>query len=230
MSSYRSKPGISSRDYKTRPSLARQRQAFGEISTTSIASAVWRKSIASLLEGAKDSKTHLRFNAAMYKVLSTDSINPIGHRRVENGNLQLLNRFEFNAFAALHTRLFVTDRCTINRAEGQCTWTIDSFQPTENIKAPAGASHFKLVSAGVEADFAKSVATANIAETAYLPLNELPTGEIQLRSTVTPNSNLPLFLVAGVQFYEQMNGEFYPLKDKKFNPLMILEVDSSIKL
>jgi hypothetical protein len=227
MSSYRKKPGISSRDFKKRPSLSRQRQNMIEMGTVSTAGGAFRKALGTLLDRAKDNQTHVRFTSILFKILKTDWINPIGDRRVENGNLQLLKRFEFNAFATLHTRLFVTDHCTINRAEGQCTWTIDSFQPTENIKAAAGATHFKLVSAGVEADFANSVATANIIETAYLPLNELPTGEIQLRSTVTPGTNLPLFLVAGIQFYEEMNGQFYPLKDKKFNPLMIMEVNSN---
>lgn len=164
----------------------------------------------------------------MYRVLSKDTINPVGDRKVENGNIQLLQGFAFNAFATLHNILFAAGSYSINRTEGQCTWRVNSFQPIEKLKAPPGASHFKLVSAGVEVDFANSIAMANINESGYLLLDGVPTGDVQLTSAVTPNTSLPLFLVAGVQFYEKVNNNFYALNDKKFNPLMIVEVDTGM--
>jgi hypothetical protein len=41
---------------------------------------------------------------------------------------------------------------------------------------------------------------------------------------VTPNSTKPLFLALGVEFYQQVNGQMYPLKNGSYNPLALVSV------
>ena len=47
-------------------------------------------------------------------------------------------------------------------------------------------------------------------------------------NAVTANSTKPLFLALGVEFYQEINGQMYPLKNGAFNPLSIAKVDSGV--
>jgi hypothetical protein len=40
---------------------------------------------------------------------------------------------------------------------------------------------------------------------------------------LSPGSQLPLFLVLGIEFYQEVNGEEYPLKNGSFNALSIVK-------
>ena len=43
-------------------------------------------------------------------------------------------------------------------------------------------------------------------------------------NTITPNSTKPLFLAVGLEFYQEINGQMYPLKNGAFNPLSLVQV------
>lgn len=47
-------------------------------------------------------------------------------------------------------------------------------------------------------------------------------------NAVTAASTKPLFLALGVEFYQQINGTMYPLKNGAFNPLSVAKVDSGV--
>jgi hypothetical protein len=55
-----------------------------------------------------------------------------------------------------------------------------------------------------------------------------PTATITLTSTVTPGSTNPMFLALGIEFYQEINGQMYPLKNGAFNPLAIVKVDTGV--
>jgi hypothetical protein len=61
--------------------------------------------------------------------------------------------------------------------------------------------------------------------TALLPWNTTPTAAINLVNTVTSDSTLPLFLVVGIEFYQEVNGKMYPLKSGATNALAIVRVE-----
>ncbi len=50
------------------------------------------------------------------------------------------------------------------------------------------------------------------------------TAVINLNNSVTANSTHPLFLVLGIEFYQDVNGVKYPLKNGAFNALSIVKV------
>ena len=47
-------------------------------------------------------------------------------------------------------------------------------------------------------------------------------------NAVTPASTKPLFLAVGVEFYQEINGQMYPLKNGAFNPLSLAKVDGGV--
>ena len=96
------------------------------------------------------------------------------------------------------------------------------------IAAPSGTTHFKIISAGAEIDFEAETFVETHSETAILPWDATATAAISQVNTVTPASTKPLFLALGVEFYQQVNGTMYPLKNGAFNPLSVVKVDSGV--
>jgi hypothetical protein len=60
--------------------------------------------------------------------------------------------------------------------------------------------------------------------TAVLPWDNNATAVINLANAVTANSTHPLFLALGIEFYQQVNGQMYPLKNGAFNALSLVKV------
>ncbi|MCO6175858.1 hypothetical protein NHF50_12470, partial [Flavobacterium sp. NRK F10] len=65
-------------------------------------------------------------------------------------------------------------------------------------------------------------------ETAILPWDGTATAVINLSNAVTANSTHPLVLALGIEFYQEINGQMYPLKNGAFNPLSIVKVDGGV--
>jgi hypothetical protein len=101
---------------------------------------------------------------------------------------------------------------------------LDAFIPSRDIAAPDGTTHFKLVSAGAEIDFENETFNTDTNASAVLPLNHATVAAATLTHNVTANSTHPLFLVLGIQFFQQVNGVDYPLKNGAFNALKMAKV------
>jgi hypothetical protein len=92
------------------------------------------------------------------------------------------------------------------------------------VAVPSGTTHFKIISAGVEIDFENEVYVAKFNSTVTLPWDANATAVIDLVNNVTANSIHPLFLVLGIEFYQQVNNTMYPLKNGAFNSLALVKV------
>lgn len=57
-----------------------------------------------------------------------------------------------------------------------------------------------------------------------MPWDVTATPVIDLQNAVTPNSTHPLFLALGIEFYQEVNGVKYPLKNGAFNSLALVKV------
>jgi hypothetical protein len=143
---------------------------------------------------------------------------------VIDGEAELLTGFEFNIRGKLGTSLFAPFGANIDRAAGEISVYLASFIPSNMIAAPSGTTHFKIISAGSEIDFEAETFVSTNSETAILPWDTTPTAAINHVNLVTANSTKPLFLALGVEYYQQVNGTMYPLKNGSFNPLSLVQI------
>jgi hypothetical protein len=95
------------------------------------------------------------------------------------------------------------------------------------IAAPGGTTHFKIISAGAEIDFENQTFVVDTQATAVLPWDTNATAVINLANAVTAASTHPLFLAIGIEFYQEVNGAMYPLKNGAFNALALAKVDGN---
>ena len=218
------KSGPSAEQIANDPAFQRTRENGKEFGRAGKAGKVLRNAVRSLIQNAADSKAVSRLTKEMMKVIKADSTNTRGLRNVIDGETGLLEGFDFNINGKIGTTLYAPYSTVIDRVAGTLTLTIPSFKPADMIAAPAGATHFKIVSAGSEIDFEQETNVTDVQESAVLSWDGTATAAMNVVHTVSANSTHPLFLVLGIQFFQDVNGEKYPLKNGAFNALTIVKV------
>jgi hypothetical protein len=165
-----------------------------------------------------------RLTAKMVKVLQADQTNTRGQRNVIDGEAELLTGFEFNINGKVGNTIYAPFSSSIDRVAGTLEVSIPSFKPAQMIAAPSGATHFKFVTGGAEVDFENESFVIDLQESAILPWTNPSAAAITLTNTVTANSTSPLFLAFGIEFYQEVNAEMYPLKNGSHNTLSLVAV------
>jgi hypothetical protein len=221
----RGKGGVEGSRIKSDPAFQRTRENGAEFGRAGHGSKILRDAVRVIMQNAKDRRVVSRLTTEMVKVLQGDTTNIRGERNVVGGDLGMLQGFEFNVNAALGTTLYAPFTTTIERVTGKCEVSLPAFVPSNLVAAPSGATHFKIVSAGAEVDFAGETFIADSKESEILPWDPTETAAINLSNAVTPASTSPLFLLLGIQFYQEVNGVNYALKNGAFNSLQIVKVD-----
>jgi hypothetical protein len=219
----RDKGGVDGAKIASDPAYERTRENMAEFGRAAKAARMLRSPLSELLKQVKDRTRSNRLTAVMMAVIKADSTSDRGQRNVIDGEAELLSGFEFNQNSPLDAALSQFT-AAINRVTGSLSVSIPSFIPKTGLTVPDGTTHFKLVSAGLEVDFASGECVKEITETGLIPVDMNPTTAITLENTVTGNSTHPLILVAGIVFFQQVNGKMYPLKSGSFNSLSIVKV------
>ncbi|WP_413999277.1 hypothetical protein ACMDB5_01520 [Flavobacterium sp. W1B] len=221
----REKGGVEGSRIANDPAFQRTRENGAEFGRAGKAGKTLRTALRTLLLNSADSRMVGRLTQAMIKVIQADLVNERGLRNVIDGEAELLLGFEFNVRGKLGTSLFAPFVGTIDRVSGEISVDIASFIPANMIAAPGGTSHFKIISAGAAINFEAETFVVASSETAIVPWDTTPTAIIQQLNTVTPNSVSPLFLALGVEYYQEVNGRMYPLKNGSYNPLALVLVN-----
>lgn len=220
----REKGGVSADKIANDPNFQRTRENGEEFGRAGKAGKLLRTAIRAMLQNASDSRMVSRLTAEMVKVIQEDVTNARGLRNVIDGEAELLEGFEFNISGKLGTTLYAPFTATIDRVAGTLTASIPAFVPLNMLAAPGGSTHFKIVSAGAEIDFENETFVMDAQATAVLPWDAAATAAINLVNTVTANSTHPLFLALGIEFYQEVNGQMYPLKNGAYNALALVKV------
>jgi hypothetical protein len=165
-----------------------------------------------------------RLNGAMVKVIREDGVNARGERNVTQGDLSLLQDFNFNKRAKLASMFRAPFTATIDRSAGTFTVDIPAFDPAPMVNAPEGATHFRLKASGAAMDFEKKDYVVAATESADFPLTE-PQGPLQLNIAVTPDSTNPLMLIFGIDFMQTANGVEYRMVDQVYNAMAVVRVE-----
>ena len=207
----REKGGVDANRIANDPAFQRTRENGSEFGRAGKAGKMLRVALRQVLINSADGRMVSRLTQAMTKVIQADATNPRGLRNVIDGEAELLT-------------LFAPFETTIDRVSGDIGLTLAPFVPTTMIAAPAGTTHFKIISAGAAIDFEAEKFEVTTSETAVLPWDSTLTAPINQDNSVSANSTNPLFLALGVEFYQEVNGQMYPLKNGAHNPLSLVQV------
>ncbi len=220
----REKGGVSGDRIANDPNFQRTRENGAEFGRAGKAGKLLRTSLRALLQNAADSRVVSRLTTEFVKVIQADATNPRGQRNVIDGEAEMLQGFEFNINGKLGATLYAPYTGTIDRPTGALTVAVPAFVPINMIAAPGGTTHYKIISAGVEVDFENETYVVDQNSSAILPWDATASAALNLANAVTAASTHPLFLVLGVEFYQEVNGQMYPLKNGNYNALAIVQV------
>jgi hypothetical protein len=221
----REKGGIPAERIANDPAFQRTRENGQEFGSAGKAGKLLRNALRNLLQHASDSRMVSRLTREMVKVIQADENSERGFRNVTNGDLFLLQGFNFNINGKLGTTLYAPFTTVISRVDGTLVVNIPSFVPVNMIGAAGGSTHFKIISAGAEVNFNNETFIVDSQVSDIMPINSIASDPITLSNEVTPNSPSPLFLGLGIEFYQQVNGQFYSLNNGAFNALSLVKVD-----
>lgn len=209
----------------TDPAFQRTRENGAEFGKAGKAGKILRLAFRSLLQHASDSKMVSRLTKHMVKVIQADTTSARGLRNVIDGEVGLLNGFDFNEAGKLGATWFAPYTASLNRATGALQVDIPSYSPVNALAAPAGATHYKLLCAGAAIDFEAQEFEMKDSSSAQLPIDGTATAPLQLVNQVTAGSTKPLFLLLGIEFYQDVNGSLYSLKNGAYNALQIVAAE-----
>ena len=133
--------------------------------------------------------------------------------------------FEFNDNSKLASTLFLNYTVNVDRPNGAVEINFNDFVAENDVAYPSGATHFKIVTAVGEFDFANAAFDTNQVESAIIPINSDLTAAFTLTPSVVVDTANELFVLVGALFMQEVNGQMYPLKNNVYNPLEIVDVD-----
>lgn len=222
----REKGGVDAERIKNDPAFQRTRENGSEFGRAGKAGKTLRNSLRLLIQNASDSKVTSRLTREMMRVLQTDSVNIRGARTVTDGNVLLLNGFDFNINGKLNTTMYAPYDVILDRADGSITLTVPDFVPGSTIAFPSGATQMKFVSGAALVNFETEAFEFNQALSPEIALGPQTEPSFDLVTTFTGGSTDVIFLVLGIDFMQEVNGVMYPLNNGAYNPLAIIQVDA----
>ncbi len=224
----RERKGVSAERIATDPAYERTRQHLREFTRAGKAALLLLAAFRPYVHKAKDNRVFTRLTALMMQVIKGDTTNARGDRNVIDGNNQLIKGFELNRNAKLNTMLFAPKTTSFDRETAEMKVVFPPYIPGDCVSMPEGATHFRIVAAAVEVDFATvddEPIAGDMAASNYLLPNNTLTTELTLTCTLTPDSVKPMFLVLGIQFFELVNGTQYAVNNEQYNAFKIVKMD-----
>ncbi|HPT15578.1 MAG TPA: hypothetical protein PK796_12365 [Bacteroidales bacterium] len=211
----------------TAPEFERTRENMNEFGGSAKAGRSVRSVFSSILGKMTDSQLTGRLTAIMKKINLEDQSEPRGYRAILiSEQRKYLLGITFNKNANFDSSFKAGADLVKTIKRGVADYTVGAFNPMDDIQAPAGATHFRLIfGLGVLSDFAYNATSdtyeplkpefhelSAITYSNYLPLTA-PVPETVLNADLDTEDPVPddctIIAVAGIEFFQQVNENYY---------------------
>lgn len=219
----KTKGGVSAERIANDPNFQRTRENGAEFGSSATAGKLLRNAVRNLMMNAADNRVTSRLTQIMTQIKNYDVASPRGERTVADGiadpaALALLKDFDFNDKALLSGVMFAP--FTVVPLTGVIN--IPAFVPINDISYPSGATHISMKGAFANVDF-----TNEISAIEYSPVTNLPIDGTNTPVTLTP-AGVPAgtgtkFYLMLIEFFQEVNGIQYSLKNGSYNVLNIVD-------
>lgn len=221
----RQKGGVDAKRIQTDPAFARTRENGAEFGRAGTNGKLLRTAFRSQLLNTRDGRMSGRLSSRFNAIIKSDTTGLRGERTVAGGDIDLLRGFDFNENGKLTHTFFAPYTADVDRATGTVTITVPAFVPTDMIAYPEGATHFRLVTAAAEIDFAGNAYNVVSLETPETPLNALAAAPVNLVLNMNADNTDPLFVILGIEFAQVVNGQMYTLNNGAYNALTLVAIE-----
>lgn len=212
---------------KTAPEFERTRENMNEFGACAKAGKSVRSGLSQLMKQMSDSQVTGRLTSIMKKINLEDQTEARGYRKIEISTQQnYLKGFEFNKNISLNGILNAPYSLTHTVARDGGDFIVPAFNPANLISAPAGATHFRLItSVSVVSDFEYNAVT-NGYDPMHPEINEVndvqfsdfldlyaPVPETTITATLpggaAATTDTSVLQCIGIEFYQQVGPNYY---------------------
>ena len=213
---------------KKHDDFASARKNAAEFKSGVNAGALLRSSISLLLHKSRDTNMVNNLNQLMMKILRIDyNKYDTEPAKLLPGNMQFLAGHNFNKKVTLRSVFNTRYKTTINRTTGELTISIPSFNPANCITPAKFATHFRLVSSGVEIDFKNKKQKSTTYRSEEMKIDDTPTMALTIKHQLTPGTEQILLIVLGILFIDESKIHYSAeVEMRKVNPLCIVDISS----
>jgi hypothetical protein len=220
----REKGGVSGDRIANDPAFIRTRENGEEFGAAGLAGKLLRDTLRSLMQNASDSRVTSRVTKIMMDILKLDGASVRGKRTPFNGfataqGKAMLKGFNFNIRAILGSVLYKP--FTVDTATGEID--ISNLVPINDIAAPSKATHCTIKGAVANIDFATGIFDIQFSPPMNLPLDVVSSNITLIPSSAAVGTGTQFHLLE-IEFFQEVNGQQYSLKNGAFNSLAIVEV------
>jgi hypothetical protein len=221
----KTKGGISRDKIMNDPAFVRTRENGTEFGHAANAGKLLRVAVRNMVMNASDSLVTSRLTQTMAQIKNYDSVSARGERQVSIGleddaAKQILKGFNFNEKALLSSVLYAP--FTVDRASGVID--IANLTPTNDISYASGATHVSLQSAFLDIDFLTGETAIEYSPKVNLAIDGSLTSATLTPSGVPAGTGNRIYLMM-IEFFQEVNGVQYSLKNGAYNVLGIVGVD-----
>ncbi len=220
----KTKSGVSGDRIANDPNFQRTRENGTEFGSSATAGKVLRNAVRNLMMNASDSRVTSRLTQIMTVIKNFDTTSARGERNVAVGiadpaALAILKDFDFNDSAALGGVLFAP--FTVTTATGEIS--IPAFVPINDVSYPSGATQISMKTAYANVDFVNGISAIEYSPVTNLPIDGTNT-PVTLTPAAVPAGTGTKFYLILIEFFQEVNGIQYSLKNGSYNVLNIVEV------
>lgn len=220
----REKGGVDAHRIKNDPAFVRTRENGAEFGSAASSGKLLRDTIRTMMQNASDGRVTSRLTKLMTLIKNLDGTSARGERNVGVGMATpeakaLLKGFDFNDKAILGSILF--NGYVVDAGTGVIT--LDGLVPINELNAPAGATHITLRGAWAKVDFATDESEVQVSNEVNLPIDTTSTNVVLTPTAVPAGAGTDIFLLM-IEFFQEVNGNQYTLKNGAFNALSIVDV------
>ncbi|MFZ5551578.1 MAG: hypothetical protein ACOZCO_00575 [Bacteroidota bacterium] len=220
----REKGGVDADRIANDPAFVRTRENGVEFGSSASSGKILRDAIRTMMMTASDNRVVSRLTKIMTEIKNLDATSARGQRNVGvaialPGAKALLKNFNFNKKAILGSILF--QPFLINTGTGEIT--INALEPINDIVFPTGATHITLKGAWAKIDFANGTYDVQLSNVVNLLIDGNATNVLLTPVAAPAGAGTDLYLLQ-IEFFQEVNGVQYSLKNGAYNALSIVEV------
>lgn len=221
----KTKSGVSKSRIENDPAFIRTRENGQEFGHVAKSGKAFRRAIANLLADVPDKSKIYRLTSALTKVKNFDATSARGQRTVsiginEPGGKEAFKFFDFNRKATLDAIL----RTQYNLDSVNSEILIPNFTPNLNLGVPQGATHVEISGGLLNFDFASGEGDLQLSNVENLEIDDT-NSSVTLAFATQPSGSGDSYYFLKIAFFQEFNGQQYPLNNGAFNALQIIEIN-----
>ena len=220
----RMKTSVDAKRIANDPAFERTRENGKEFGSSAASGKLLRDAVRPMSMNASDGRVTARMTKVMTVIKNLDAVNDRGKRVVSQGiqdpeGVAALKGFDFNKEALLGSILYKP--FTVDPASGEIV--IPNLVPQMDISWPQGATHIQLSCGFVGVDFDTNEKDLQISQMVNLPIDPTAT-TVTLTPAVAPAVATTKLFLLKIEFFQEVNGNQYTLKNGAYNALKVVEV------